>query len=50
MVIKTGAAGEVIEDFGGFIAGGNFVIGIIVFGILVIVNFYRHYKGFDTHR
>ena len=33
------AAGEVIEAFGGFVMQGNFVIGIIVFAILVIVNF-----------
>ncbi|MCB1990174.1 MAG: FHIPEP family type III secretion protein, partial [Geminicoccaceae bacterium] len=33
------AAGGVIEAFGGFIMSGNYVIGIIVFAILVIVNF-----------
>ena len=33
------AAGHVIQAFGGFVMGGNFVIGIIVFTILVIVNF-----------
>src|SRR3990167_6996172 len=33
------AAGRVIEAFGGFVMQGNFVIGIIVFAILVIVNF-----------
>ena len=32
------AAGEVIAAFGGFIMGNNFVIGVIVFAILVIVN------------
>ena len=35
----TDAAGLVIEAFGGFIMGNNVVIGLIVFGILVIVNF-----------
>ncbi len=35
----TSAAGHVIEAFGNFVMGGNFVIGIIVFSILVIVNF-----------
>src|SRR5262245_51694094 len=35
----TQAAGHVIEAFGNFVMGGNFVIGIIVFAILVIVNF-----------
>lgn len=41
----TAAAGHVIEAFGGFIAGGNFVIGLIVFSILVIVNFVVITKG-----
>ena len=41
----TGAAGKVIEAFGNFVMGGNFVIGIIVFGILVIVNFIVITKG-----
>ena len=39
------AAGRVIEAFGGFVMGGNFVIGIIVFSILVIVNFVVITKG-----
>ena len=33
------AAGEVIKAFGGFIMGNSFVIGVIVFAILVLVNF-----------
>jgi len=41
----THAAGEVIQAFGGFVMGGNFVIGIIVFAILVIVNFIVITKG-----
>jgi len=41
----TDAAGHVIEAFGGFVMGGNFVIGIIVFSILVIVNFVVITKG-----
>ena len=41
----TNAAGNVIEAFGNFVMGGNFVIGIIVFGILVIVNFVVITKG-----
>jgi len=41
----TSAAGHVIEAFGGFVMGGNFVIGIIVFTILVIVNFVVITKG-----
>ncbi len=41
----TAAAGHVIEAFGNFVMGGNFVIGIIVFSILVIVNFVVITKG-----
>src|SRR6201989_46454 len=41
----TTAAGHVIEAFGNFVMGGNFVIGIIVFTILVIVNFVVITKG-----
>lgn len=39
------AAGEVIKAFGGFIMGNNFIIGVIVFAILVIVNFVVITKG-----
>lgn len=39
------AAGEVIGAFGGFVMQDNFVIGMIVFGILVIVNFVVITKG-----
>jgi flagellar biosynthesis protein FlhA len=41
----TAAAGHVIEAFGSFVMGGNFVIGIIVFAILVTVNFVVITKG-----
>ncbi|MDY0870566.1 flagellar biosynthesis protein FlhA [Dongia rigui] len=41
----TDAAGHVIQAFGGFIMGGNYVIGIIVFAILVLVNFVVITKG-----
>ncbi|MDP1725043.1 MAG: flagellar biosynthesis protein FlhA [Alphaproteobacteria bacterium] len=41
----TKAAGAIIEAFGKFFMGGNFVIGIIVFSILVIVNFVVITKG-----
>jgi flagellar biosynthesis protein FlhA len=41
----TDAAGEVIEAFGAFVMQGNVVIGIIVFAILVIVNFVVITKG-----
>src|SRR5204863_9338521 len=41
----TSAAGHVIEAFGNFVMSGNFVIGIIVFTLLVIVNFVVITKG-----
>lgn len=41
----SSAAGHVIEAFGGFVMQGNFVIGVIVFAILVIVNFVVITKG-----
>ena len=41
----TDAAGHVIEAFGAFVTAGNFVIGIVVFIILVIVNFIVITKG-----
>ncbi|HLF58771.1 MAG TPA: flagellar biosynthesis protein FlhA [Alphaproteobacteria bacterium] len=41
----TAAAGRVIEAFGHFVMSGNFLIGMIVFGILVIVNFIVITKG-----
>ena len=41
----TAAAGNVIQSFGNLVMGGNYVIGIIVFAILVIVNFIVITKG-----
>lgn len=41
----TAAAGHVVEAFGNFLVGGNFAIGIIVFIILIIINFMVITKG-----
>jgi len=41
----TAAAGHVIEAFGNFVTRGNFVIGIVIFIILVLVNFIVITKG-----
>ncbi len=41
----TGAAGEIIKSFGEFVVQGNFVVGIIIFIILVIINFMVVTKG-----
>lgn len=41
----TAAAGEVIKSFGEFVVGGNYAVGIVVFIILVIINFIVITKG-----
>ncbi len=41
----TQAAGKVIKAFGNFVVGGNYVVGVIVFLILVVVNFVVITKG-----
>ncbi|MDX1252221.1 MAG: flagellar biosynthesis protein FlhA [Gammaproteobacteria bacterium] len=41
----TAAAGHVIESFGEFVVGGNYAVGLVVFAILVIINFVVVTKG-----
>ena len=41
----TGAAGQVIKAFGSFVVGGNYVVGMIVFCVLVLINFVVITKG-----
>ncbi|MBB1160609.1 flagellar biosynthesis protein FlhA [Aquariibacter albus] len=41
----TGAAGQVIESFGHVLIGGNFAVGLVVFAILVVINFMVVTKG-----
>lgn len=41
----TGAAGQVIKAFGSFVVGGNYVVGLIVFSVLVLINFVVITKG-----
>jgi flagellar biosynthesis protein FlhA len=41
----TAAAGKVIESFGHFLVGGNYAVGIVVFTILVVINFVVITKG-----
>jgi len=45
LILSTGYAGKVIEAFGGFVVGGNYVVGVIIFTILVIINFVVITKG-----
>jgi len=41
----TSAAGSVIHSFGEFVVGGNYAVGIVVFAILVVINFVVITKG-----
>ncbi|MDR2861359.1 MAG: flagellar biosynthesis protein FlhA, partial [Syntrophobacterales bacterium] len=41
----TAAAGQVIQAFGNFVVSGNYVIGLIVFTVLVLINFIVITKG-----
>ncbi len=45
LMLNTGYAGEVIQTFGEFVAGGNMIVGVIIFIILVLVNFMVITKG-----
>ena len=40
-----GAAGRVIQAFGEFVVGGNYAVGLVVFAILIIINFVVVTKG-----
>jgi len=41
----AGAAGEVIRAFGNFVVGGNYTVGLVIFSILVVINFVVVTKG-----
>jgi len=41
----SAAAGKVIESFGNFVVGGNYVVGTVIFLILIIINFVVITKG-----
>jgi flagellar biosynthesis protein FlhA len=41
----TDSAGKVIQAFGEFVIGGNFVVGMLVFGILIVINLVVITKG-----
>lgn len=45
LILSQGYAGNLIEAFGSFMVQGNFVIGIIIFAVLVIINFVVITKG-----
>ncbi len=41
----TAAAGSIIDTFGNFVTGGNFVVGLVIFAILIVINFMVVTKG-----
>lgn len=45
LILSEGYAGDVIEAFGTFVVSGNYVVGFIIFLILVIINFVVITKG-----
>jgi len=45
LVLLDGYAGKVIESFGSFVVGGNYVVGFIIFIILVVIQFIVIVKG-----
>ncbi len=45
LILGQAYAGSLIESFGTFVVGGNYVVGIIIFAILVIINFLVLTKG-----
>jgi flagellar biosynthesis protein FlhA len=45
LILSEGHAGEVVAAFGGFLIGGNVVVGLVIFLILVVINFMVITKG-----
>ncbi len=39
LILSEGSAGKIIEAFGEFVIGGNYVVGIIIFLIIIIIQF-----------
>ena len=39
LILLYGSAGEVINSFGQFVVGGNYIVGFIIFILLVVINF-----------
>ncbi len=39
LILTEGKAGNIIEAFGEFVIGGNYVVGIVIFLILIVINF-----------
>lgn len=44
-ILANGNAGDVVETFGEFVTGGNILVGLVIFMLLVIINFIVITKG-----
>jgi flagellar biosynthesis protein FlhA len=44
-ILLNAFAGDVIESFGAFVAGGNYLVGLVIFSIIVVINFKVITKG-----
>src|SRR3984957_16660809 len=44
-ILVAGYAGHIIDSFGHFVIGGNYIVGVVVFVILVVINFVVITKG-----
>ena len=47
-ILLNGYAGNVVETFGQFVGGGNLVVGMVIFFILIIIQFIVINKGSRT--
>ena len=45
LILLQGSAGKIIQSFGDFVAGGSFVVGLVIFLILVVIQFIVITKG-----
>ncbi|SCA58791.1 Flagellar biosynthesis protein FlhA [Chlamydiales bacterium SCGC AB-751-O23] len=45
MILAEGEAGDIIKTFGGFVTGGNIVVGLVIFILLTVINFVVITKG-----
>ncbi len=45
LILSTGEAGQIISAFGEQVVGGNYVIGVIIFALLTVINFVVITKG-----
>ncbi len=45
LILLQGSAGKIIQSFGEFVAGGSFVVGLVIFLILVVIQFVVITKG-----